>query len=113
MCAGATVGGVYPALTATEKLDKNQHHVLWVGSKGGMEADLVARAGLEFRAIQAAGVHGVSLTKLPSNLAKLVQGYQQSKKILKEFRPDVLFFTGGYVAIPMALAGRKYRSLLY
>jgi len=104
---------VYPALTVTEELDKNQHQVLWIGSQGGMEADLVARAGLEFRAIQAAGVHGVSPTKLPSNLAKLVQGYQQSKKILKEFQPDVLFFTGGYVAIPMALAGRKYRSLLY
>lgn len=104
---------MYPALTVTEELDKNQHQVLWVGSQGGMEADLVARSGLEFRAIQAAGVHGVSPTKLPSNLAKLVQGYQQSKKILKEFQPDVLFFTGGYVAIPMALAGRKYRSLLY
>jgi len=104
---------VYPALTVTEKLDKNQHQVLWVGSEGGMDAGLVARTGLEFKAIQAAGVHGVSLTKLPSNLAKLVQGYQQSKKILEEFQPDVLFFTGGYVAIPMALAGRKMKSLLY
>ena len=78
-----------------------------------MEADLVTRTGLEFRAIQAAGVHGVSLTKLPNNLAKLVQGIQQSKQILEEFQPDVLFFTGGYVAIPMALAGRKLKSLLY
>ena len=104
---------MYPALTVTEKLDKKQHQVLWVGSKGGMEADLVIRTGLEFRAIQAAGVHGVSLTKLPNNLAKLVQGIQQSKQILEEFQPDVLFFTGGYVAIPMALAGRKLKSLLY
>ena len=104
---------MYPALTVTEKLDNNQHQVLWVGSEGGMEADLVARTGLEFKAIQAAGVHGVSLTKLPSNLAKLMRGYQQSKKILEEFQPDVLFFTGGYVAIPMALAGRKFKSLLY
>ncbi len=104
---------MYPALTVTEKLDKNQHQVLWVGSEGGMEADLITRTGLEFRTIQAAGIHGVSLTKLPSNLAKLVQGIQQSKKILEEFQPDVLFFTGGYVAIPMALAGRKLKSLLY
>ncbi|MDD2521810.1 MAG: undecaprenyldiphospho-muramoylpentapeptide beta-N-acetylglucosaminyltransferase [Anaerolineaceae bacterium] len=113
ICAGGTGGGVYPALTVTQELDKNQHQVLWVGSEGGMEADLVARAGLEFKAILAAGVHGVSLAKLPGNLAKLVRGYQQSKKILKEFQPDVLFFTGGYVAIPMALAGRKVKSLLY
>jgi len=104
---------VYPALTVSEKLDKNQHQVLWIGSEGGMEADLIARTGLEFKAIQAAGVHGVSITKLPSNLAKLLRGYQQSKKILEEFQPDVLFFTGGYVAIPLALAGRKFKSLLY
>ncbi len=104
---------MYPALTVSEKLDKNQHQVLWIGSEGGMEADLIARTGLEFKAIQAAGVHGVSITKLPSNLAKLLRGYQQSKKILEEFQPDVLFFTGGYVAIPMALAGRKFKSLLY
>jgi len=104
---------VYPALTVTEVLDKSRHQILWVGSEGGMEAGLVARAGLDFKAIQAAGVHGVSLAKLPGNLAKLVRGYQQSRKILKEFRPDVLFFTGGYVAIPMALAGRRYQSLLY
>lgn len=104
---------MYPALTVTEKLDKNQHQVLWVGSEGGMEADLVARAGVDFKGIQAAGVHGVSLAKLPGNLAKLVRGYQQSKKVLEEFKPDVLFFTGGYVAIPMAMAGRKHKSLLY
>ena len=78
-----------------------------------MEADLVAHASLNFKAIQAAGVHGVSLAKLPSNLAKLWRGYQQSRKILEEFQPDVLFFTGGYVAIPMALAGLKLKSLLY
>lgn len=104
---------MYPALTVTEKLDKNQHQVLWVGSEGGMEAELVTRTGLEFKTIQAAGVHGVSISKLPSNLAKLIRGYQQSRKILKEFQPDVMFFTGGYVAIPMALAGRKFKSLLY
>jgi len=104
---------VYPALTVAEKLDKNQHQVLWVGSEGGMEADLVARASLNFEAIQAAGVHGVSLAKLPSNLAKLWRGYQQSRKILEGFQPEVLFFTGGYVAIPMALAGLKLKSLLY
>jgi UDP-N-acetylglucosamine--N-acetylmuramyl-(pentapeptide) pyrophosphoryl-undecaprenol N-acetylglucosamine transferase len=36
-----------------------------------------------------------------------------SRRILREFKPDVLFFTGGYVAVPMALAGWKVPSLLY
>ena len=78
-----------------------------------MEADLIQRSGLDFKGIQAAGVHGVSLAKLPGNILRLAKGYQQSTKILKEFKPDVLLFTGGYVAIPMALAGLKWQSLLY
>jgi len=110
ICAGGTGGGVYPALTVTETLNPHEDTLLWVGSVGGMEADLVKRAGLPFKAIPAAGVHGVSLRKLPGNLARLWQGYWQSRRILKEFDPDVLLFTGGYVAIPMALAGIKRQS---
>ena len=104
---------MYPALTVTETLDKAENEILWVGSVGGMEEELVKRTGLPYRSIDAAGVHGVSIVNLPRNLALLLRGYQQSKKILKEFKPDVMLFTGGYVAIPMALAGKKNKSLLY
>ncbi len=44
---------------------------------------------------------------------KLWQGYRQAKQILKDYKPDVILFTGGYVAIPMALAGLKVRTLLF
>lgn len=86
---------------------------LWVGGEGGMEEALVKRAGISYRSISAAGVHGVGLRSLPQNMFKLARGISQSKKILKEFKPDVLFFTGGYVAAPMAFAGRKIPILLY
>jgi UDP-N-acetylglucosamine--N-acetylmuramyl-(pentapeptide) pyrophosphoryl-undecaprenol N-acetylglucosamine transferase len=86
---------------------------LWVGAEGEMEEDLVKRAGVPFEAIPAAGVHGVSLRALPGNVWKLSQGYRQAGHLLRRFRPDVLFFTGGYVAVPVALAGRSIPSLLY
>jgi len=41
------------------------------------------------------------------------RGIIASRRILNEFQPDVLFFTGGFVAVPMALAGRLYSSMLY
>ena len=78
-----------------------------------MEEDLVKRAGVPYEAIPAAGVHGVGLRALPGNLAQLGRGYFRSRLILRRFRPDVLFFTGGYVAVPVALAGRAIPSLLY
>lgn len=104
---------MYPALTVSETLSKSGHQLLWVGSEGGMEASLIERAGIPFQAIPAAGVHGVSLGKLPGNLCRLVGGFQASKKILADFNPDVLLFTGGYVAIPMALAASSRKSLLF
>ncbi|MDW8227858.1 MAG: UDP-N-acetylglucosamine--N-acetylmuramyl-(pentapeptide) pyrophosphoryl-undecaprenol N-acetylglucosamine transferase [Anaerolineales bacterium] len=113
--AGGTGGGVYPALAVHKALAEQCSNLetLWVGSEGGMEADLVKRAGLPFRAIPAAGVHGVGLLRLPVNLLKLARGLVAARRLLRHFRPDVLFFTGGYVAVPIALAGRSIPKLLY
>lgn len=78
-----------------------------------MEADLVKREGFPFKEIPAAGVHGVGLRSLPRNLAQVLAGIKASREIIKDFKPDILFFTGGYVAVPMALAGKQLESLLY
>ncbi len=115
ICAGGTGGGVYPALAVHKALKTAcpDMETLWVGSEDGMEARLVERAGIPFKAIPAAGLHGVALRQVPGNLAAIARGTSASSIILKDFQPDALFFTGGYVAIPMALAGRKVPSLLY
>lgn len=121
---------MYPALAVLQAIDNELHgisqaegntksegrdlsSVLWVGSLGGMEQDLVQRVGLPYKAIPAAGIHGVGLKALPGNLARLFRGYFSSRKILSEYQPDVILFTGGYVAAPMALAGRKTPMAVY
>jgi UDP-N-acetylglucosamine--N-acetylmuramyl-(pentapeptide) pyrophosphoryl-undecaprenol N-acetylglucosamine transferase len=86
---------------------------LWVGGEGGMETTLVERAGIAFRTIPAAGLHGVGLRNLPRNLSLMARGIGASRRILNEFRPEVLMFTGGYLAFPMALAGWRIPSLVY
>ncbi|UCH58575.1 MAG: UDP-N-acetylglucosamine--N-acetylmuramyl-(pentapeptide) pyrophosphoryl-undecaprenol N-acetylglucosamine transferase [Anaerolineales bacterium] len=124
---------MYPALAvlnalADEKrdqLDDDIHpggdlQVLWVGSVGGMETDLVKREGVPFEAIPAAGVHGVGWRTLPGNLIQLARGFLAARRILKKFKPEVMFFTGGFVAVPMAIASMltyknrsRPRSLVY
>ena len=115
ICAGGTGGGVYPALAVHSALTSRFLDVdtLWVGSEGGMEEALVKRRGIAYRSIPSAGLHGVGLSALPRNIMKLMRGFFAARKILKEFKPDVLFFTGGYVAAPMALAGWSVPTLLY
>ena len=104
---------MYPAITVLETLDLNRESVLWVGGRGGMEEALVTRLEVPFTTIPAAGVHGVGLRALPGNIWKLLKGFYASRKILKRFNPDVLFFTGGYVAFPMAVAAVRKPSVLY
>ena len=102
---------MYPALAVLHALRKQTPDLatLWVGGAGGMEADLVKRAGVPFESVPAAGVHGVGLRSLPGNLAKLGSGLLAARRVLRRFRPDALFFTGGYVAVPVALASRMMR----
>ncbi|MGD8621708.1 MAG: UDP-N-acetylglucosamine--N-acetylmuramyl-(pentapeptide) pyrophosphoryl-undecaprenol N-acetylglucosamine transferase [Anaerolineales bacterium] len=97
---------MYPALAVLSALGERAE-VLWVGGQGGMEATLVQRAGIPFEAIPAAGLHGVGLRAMPGNLMRLAEGIPAASRILKRFNPDVLFFTGGYVGVPVAVAGRK------
>ncbi|TLN01958.1 hypothetical protein FDZ74_15525, partial [bacterium] len=113
ICAGGTGGGVYPALAVLQTLGNENVTVLWVGAERGMEAELVQRQGVPFTTIPAAGVHGVGLSALPGNIIKLAKGVLASRRILREFQPDVLLFTGGFVAAPMAVAGRNLPALLY
>jgi len=106
---------VYPAIAVHSALASKvpDMDAVWVGGMGGMEESLVKRQGIAFDSIPAAGVHGVGLVNMPRNLLLLARGFFAARRIMKEFKPDVLFFTGGYVAVPVALAGGSIPTLLY
>jgi len=106
---------VYPALAVHNALISRVFDVdtLWVGGEGGIEETLVKRRGIAYQSIPSAGLHGVGLPALPRNIIKLARGVVAARKILHRFKPDVLFFTGGYMAVPMAVAGRSVPTLLY
>jgi UDP-N-acetylglucosamine--N-acetylmuramyl-(pentapeptide) pyrophosphoryl-undecaprenol N-acetylglucosamine transferase len=96
-----------------QELGDRDLDLLWVGGEGGMEADLVARAGLQMRSLPAAGLHGVGIAALPGNALQLFRGYFAARRLLREFKPDVLFFTGGYVAAPVAMAAGNTPTLAF
>ncbi len=96
-----------------QELDDDGLELLWVGGEGGMETELVARAGLQITTLPAAGLHGVGLIALPRNLWQLARGYFAARRLFREFKPDVLFFTGGFVAAPVALAGSRVPTLAF
>ena len=88
---------------------------LFVGSVGGMEADIVARwikhpaTHLAYRAVDAAPIRGVTVFKLASSAHRLWLGYRQSLRLLKEWPADVVLTSGAYVSVPVALAAHRRR----
>ncbi len=72
-----------------------------------MEQALVERAGLTFESIAALGLRGKNPFASGQGLWALSQGYRQSGQIIRRFRPNALFVTGGYVCVPVTLAARQ------
>lgn len=113
VCAGMTGGGVFPALAVLQAAKANASEILWIGSQDGMETRLLKDQDLRFETIPAEGLHGVGLLTLPGNILKLIRGFQQARKIIRDFKPDVMFFTGGYLGVPVAYAGRRIPSIVF
>ena len=109
ICAGGTGGGIYPALAAATALRNRglpTENILWVGTKGEMEQTLVPRAGLRLETIVGGPIAGVPLHRKLLNGSKLLLSIGKAWQIVRRFRPDVMFMTGGYMAFPFTLACR-------
>ncbi len=111
--AGGTAGHINPALAIADKLKETQKNceILFVGNESGMENRLVKQAGYKFAPIKVKGfyrsfspsaiIHNISAATLS------VTSQFQSKKILKEWKPDICIGTGGYVSGPIMLQAAK------
>lgn len=107
ICAGGTGGGIYPALAAATALRNRglaTENILWVGTKGEMEQTLVPRAGIRLETIIGGAIAGVPLHRKLFNGSKLLLSIGKAIRLVRQFRPNVMFMTGGYMAFPFTLA---------
>lgn len=104
---GGTAGHINPALAVASYIrEQNQNtEILFVGTKDHMESRLVPNAGFDFKTIDISGFRrSFSPSAIAHNIktvAKLVKSEGESKKIIKEFKPDVCVGFGGYVSGPV------------
>jgi UDP-N-acetylglucosamine--N-acetylmuramyl-(pentapeptide) pyrophosphoryl-undecaprenol N-acetylglucosamine transferase len=107
--AGGTGGGVYPALAVAGALRALYPALTmtFVGARGDVARDLVARSDVRFdgyREVLVGPLHGVSRLTQVTSAFKIAIGIVQSLILAIRLRPDVLFLTGGWVGFPMAAA---------
>ncbi|WP_353094067.1 undecaprenyldiphospho-muramoylpentapeptide beta-N-acetylglucosaminyltransferase [Tissierella praeacuta] len=106
---GGTGGHIYPALAIANEIkdrDKNAD-ILYVGTKQGLESELVPKEGFKFRTIRVKGMPRRINKESFIALKELFHGINDAKKIIKEFKPDVVIGTGGYVCGPVVYMAKK------
>lgn len=99
IAAAGTAGHINPGLAIANKIKQEEpdSKIIFIGTTRGLENDLVPRAGYELKTIQAYGLSKKISIDSIKNLIKTNKGFAEAKKIIKEFKPDVVIGTGGYI----------------
>ncbi len=101
---GGTGGHIYPALSIAFKLKDDGFDILYVGSKKGMETKIVPEKGLPLKTIDVEPIPRKISPLIIRSLFMATKGFFQSRKIIREFKPDIVIGTGGFVAGPVVFA---------
>lgn len=109
IAAAGTAGHINPGIAIANKIKQEEKgsEIIFIGTTRGMENDLVPRAGYELKTIDAYGLSKkISLDNI-KKLYKTYKGIGEAKKIVKEFKPDIVIGTGGYICGAVVLAAKK------
>lgn len=109
IAAAGTGGHINPGIAIANKIkeEEKDSEIIFIGTDRGLENDLVPRAGYELKTIDAYGLSkSISIDNL-KKLYKTFKGIGEAKKIVKEFNPDIVIGTGGYICGAVVLAAKK------
>lgn len=110
--AAGTGGHVMPGLAVAQALRARGWTVRWLGTTTGMERALVEGAGMGFDALAFTGVRGKGAAGFLRGLLRLARALVASLAVVRRVAPDVVFTTGGYIAVPAGLAAACWRRPL-
>lgn len=108
LTGGGTGGHVYPAISIAQALKQTCPGIelLYIGSSHGPEGEIARDAGLDFISIPSGPIsRSISIRNMRS-IARLAMGVVRARRALKQFNPDVVVGTGGYVTAAILLAQR-------
>ena len=108
LTGGGTAGHVTPNIALLPRLRELGYEISYMGSYNGIEKKLIEELQIPY--------YGISSGKLrryfdPKNFTdpfKVLKGYGEARRIIKQLKPDVLFSKGGFVSVPVVLAARHF-----
>lgn len=107
--AGGTGGHIFPGLAVAETLRQRGVAVMWLGSRHGMEQQVVPKAGIALHSIDVTAIRGKGVSGLIKAPFRVARAIWQARRILRKQAPDSVLSLGGFVAGPGGLAARFCR----
>lgn len=109
LTGGGTAGHVTPNIALIPSLKKLNYEIRYIGSYDGIEKKLIEEMGIPYTGISSGKLRRYMSLKNLSDPFRVVKGYNEANKFVKEYKPDVLFSKGGFVSVPVVLACKKYK----
>lgn len=109
LTGGGTAGHVTPNLALLPALQKEGFAIRYIGSYNGIERRLIEEAGIPYDGISSGKLRRYFDVKNFSDPLRVLKGYAESLKLIRKYKPDVLFSKGGFVAVPVVLAAKHYK----
>lgn len=109
LTGGGTGGHIYPAVAIADKLKCKYEdaEILFVGTEKGLESEIVPQSGYPIKFITVSGFDRRNLLNNVETVKNIFKGSKEAKEILKEFKPDFVVGTGGYVCGPLVRMASK------
>ena len=109
VAAAGTAGHINPGIAIANKIKEEEKNskIIFIGTTRGLENDLVPRAGYELKTIEA---YGLSKKLSIDNIKKILttlKATEKARKIIREFKPDIIIGAGGYICGPVVWAAKK------
>ena len=107
LTGGGSAGHVTPNLALVPGLKERGYEIKYVGSVDGIEKQIIEGAGLDYVGVASGKLRRYFSWKNFTDPFRVLKGYRQAKKIIKEWKPDVVFSKGGFVSVPVVRAAAK------
>jgi len=109
LTGGGTAGHVTPNIALIPSLQKLNYEIRYIGSYDGIESKLIQELGIPYQGISSGKFRRYMSLKNFTDPFRVIKGYGEAKKFVREYKPDVLFSKGGFVSVPVVLACKKYK----
>ena len=107
LTGGGTAGHVTPNLALVPSLRDAGFEIRYIGSYAGIEKGLIEQAKIPYYGISSGKLRRYFDLKNFTDPFRVLKGYGEAKKILKEYRPDIVFSKGGFVSVPVVFAASR------